>query len=249
MREKGGRRQGEATTVSAAGGGRTKPLALSLVPTLLFGLAVVALVIWSPTFRGEMVTAWDLLRLGEPEPLREWLVEYGAWAPAISAILQVVTSVFPPGPSFLLSIANAMLYGAVLGGLLSFVTALGAAGICFGIARLVGRPGIERLVSAEQLEKMDRFMERRGVLAVFLGRLIPFINPDLVSYAAGVTKIGWVPFLVAVGAGQIPAVIFYSVVGAAAMEFAGWVVLAVMVSAIVPLVLLAVFGRRITRRS
>jgi uncharacterized membrane protein YdjX (TVP38/TMEM64 family) len=239
---------GGPVTGSVRRGSRAKPLALSLLPAFLFLLGVLALLVWSPGFRAEVVTVWDLLRLGEPEPLREWLVGYGIWAPVISAILQVVTSVFPPGPSFLLSIANAMLYGAVLGGLLSFVTALGAAAICFGIARAVGRPGIERLVTPESLGKMDRFMERRGVLAVFIGRVVPFINPDLVSYAAGVTSIGWIPFLVAVGAGQVPAIIFYSLVGAAAMEFAGWVILAVFAAAIVPLFLLALFGRRIAAR-
>ncbi len=229
---------------SRQSGRGAKPLALSLVPALLLVAAFGLLVATSAGFRAELVTAGALLRDADAVGLQEWLLGYGLWAPLISALLQVATSVFPPGPSFLLAIANAMLYGAVLGGFLTFVTALGAAAVCFGIARRVGRPGIERLVSREKLQRMDGFMERHGVLAVFLGRLIPFINPDLVSYAAGVTRIGWLPFLLAVGAGALPSTVFYSVVGAAALEAAGWVIVMVAVATLLPLILLGWVWRR-----
>ncbi len=226
-------------------GSRTIPILLSLLPAVLLGLAFAAALVASPELRDEMVTAWDLLVAGEPEPLSEWLLEFGIWAPVISGLLQLVTSIFPPGPSFILSIVNAMLYGVFWGGLLTFVTALVAAAVCFGIARVVGRPGIERLVSRPTLEKVDGFMERRGMLAVFLARLIPFINPDVASYAAGVTGIRWLPFLLGMGAGALPATAFYSIIGATAVEASGWVIGAVGVGAVVPLIVLVIIRKRL----
>jgi uncharacterized membrane protein YdjX (TVP38/TMEM64 family) len=223
---------------------RLKPTLLALLPALLLAAALAGLLL-RPGFRAELVIVWELLLDGDPEPLRAWLLGFGVWAPVVSALLQIATSVFPPGPSFVVAIANAMLYGALLGGLLTFVTALLAAAVCFGIARVVGRPGVERLISERTLARMDGFMERRGILAVFLGRVIPFINPDVVSYAAGVTGIRWVPFLLAIAAGSVPATIFYSVLGATAAEASGWVILLVSVSSLVPFVLLVVFRRRI----
>ncbi len=236
--------------MSEAPGGRSRtgPIALSLIPAILLAMAFTALMVFSETFRGELVTAWDLLRAGEPDALTEWLLGYGVWAPLVSGLLQLATSIFPPGPSFLLGIANAMLYGAVLGGLLTFVTALLAAAVCFGIARVVGRPGVEALVSPERLARVDGFMARRGVLTVFVARLIPFINPDVVSYVAGVTGLRWVPFLLAVGAGAVPSTILYSIVGATALETTGWVVLMVLGVTFVPLLLLALFGKRVWER-
>jgi uncharacterized membrane protein YdjX (TVP38/TMEM64 family) len=221
------------------------PFVLAALPMLLLMLAFLGLLAWSPGLRGELITAWDLLVDGDPEPLKDWLLDFGVWAPVVSALLQIATSVFPPLPSFLVAIANAMVYGAVLGGLLTFVTALLAAAVCFGIARLIGRPGVIRIISLESLEKMDDFMERRGLLAVFLARLIPFINPDVVSYVAGVTGIRWFPFLVAIAAGAVPATVFYSVVGAAAIESTPWVIGMVAVSTILPLVLLFIFRKRL----
>jgi uncharacterized membrane protein YdjX (TVP38/TMEM64 family) len=244
----GGRDSGSGTGAESGEGtfgSRLGPVALSLIPAALLVIAFGAALVASPGLRAEMVTVWELLREGEAEPLRDWLRGFGAWAPVVSGLLQLATSIFPPGPSFLLSIANAMLYGALWGGLLTFVTALVAAAVCFGIARVVGRPGVERLVSPETLAKVDGFMERRGMLAVFLARLIPFINPDVTSYAAGVTGIRWVPFLLAMAAGALPATAFYSVVGAAAIEAAGWVVVMVMVATILPLLALLFIRKRV----
>jgi len=227
------------------GSRRSAPIALSLIPAFLLVLAFGGLILFSPEFRGEISLAWNLLWEREPEALKEWLLGYGFWAPLISGLLQLVTSIFPPGPSFILSIVNAMLYGAVLGGLLTFVTALAAAAVCFGIGRIVGRPGVEHLVSEESLARVDGFMEEKGVLAVFLARLIPFINPDVVSYVAGVTRIGWMPFLLAVGAGAVPSTVFYSFVGETAVEATGWVLLMVMAATVLPLVILVLFGKQI----
>lgn len=227
--------------------GRTIAIVLSLLPALVLVGAGLALVVFSEAFRGEVGVAWGILVEGDVDALREWLLSFGAWAPAVSAMVQIATSVFPPGPSFLLGIANAMMFGLVPGALLTLGTQMVAAGVCFGIARVVGRPGVERLVSPERLARVDGFMERRGVLAVFVGRVIPFINPDLVSYAAGVTGISWTAFLLAVGAGGVPSTIFYSIIGATAIEATGWVLVLVGVGSIVPLLLLLLFRRRFAR--
>jgi len=224
------------------------PMLLSLIPALLLALMLVGVWLANPDIQEQAVVAWDLLWEGEPDAIQDWLRGFGFWAPVVSGLLQLVTSLFPPGPSFLLGIVNAMLYGMVLGGILTFVTALASAAACFGIARLVGRPGMERFLSPRRLTQVDEFMQKRGVLAVFVARLIPFINPDIVSYAAGVTGIRLVPFLLGVGAGAVPSTIFYSVVGARAMEATGWVFLAVTGATILPLLFLALFGQRLWRR-
>lgn len=190
-------------------------------------------------------TAWALLWESDPDRIRAWIVGFGVWAPLASTALQTASSLIPVLPGFVLAIANAMIYGAVLGGALTFSSALLAGACCFGLARALGRPGVERIVSTESLARVDAFMERRGMLAVFLGRLIPFINPDIVSYAAGATAIRWGPFLVAMSAGALPATVFYSVVGAAASERSGAVVLMVTLAALVPLGILWLFRHRI----
>jgi uncharacterized membrane protein YdjX (TVP38/TMEM64 family) len=171
----------------------------------------------------ELRVGWDLLLAGDPGPVREWLLDFGPWAPIASGVLHILAAVVPFLPGFVIAIANAAVFGAVLGGALTFLNGTLAAAACFGIARVAGRPFVERIVPTESLANVDRFMERRGVLAVFLARLVPIINPDVMSYAAGTTRIGWTRFLVAVAAGAVPATIFYSVIGAYAGGVTGWV--------------------------
>jgi len=222
---------------------------LALLPTLVVVGGSAALVMLNPLLRGEFLLAWGLLWDGDAEAIRAWMLGFGAWAPVVSVGLQVATSIFPPGPSFLLGIVNAMLFGPLLGGLLTFGSAILAAAICFGIARSVGRLGVEKIVSESSLSRVDDFMARRGMMAIFIGRIVPFINPDLVSYAAGVTGIRWIPFLVAMAAGSVPSTVFYTLVGAWAVEVAGWVLLVVGLASILPLLGLLFYRRRYYRRN
>jgi uncharacterized membrane protein YdjX (TVP38/TMEM64 family) len=224
----------------------------TLVLTLLPALAIVAGIGLGigllPGLRQEFLVVWDLLLDGDVEPLRIWLRSFGAWAPLISVLLQVATSVFPPGPSFLLALANPLVFGPVAGGLLTLGSAVFAAGICFGLARWLGRPWVSRVVSPDKLARMDAFMARNGVFAVFLGRLIPFINPDLVSYAAGVTGIRWGPFLLAMALGTLPSTLFYTAIAITALEATGWVIVGVVAVSVIPLLLLVLLRPAFFRR-
>jgi uncharacterized membrane protein YdjX (TVP38/TMEM64 family) len=145
--------------------------------------------------------------------LRDYLRGFGAWAPAISFLLMVLQSVAAPLPAFVITLANGLLFGAFWGTILSWSSAMVGAAVCFGIARTLGRPVVERLVGAVPLAKADAFFERYGSHAVLITRLIPIISFDVVSYAAGLTPIRLLPFLVATGIGQLPATIAYSVLG------------------------------------
>lgn len=232
MRTEGGRRTRVWVALAVIG-------AAGVVVGLAFG--------WDPLAR-EAREGWVLLLQGEAEGLRLWLLDFGVWAPIASGLLQILSSLVPLLPGFVLSIANAMLYGALMGGLLTFSTSLLAAGICFGIARAAGRPAVERVVSAQTLARVDRFLERRGWWAVFWGRLLPFINPDVVSYAAGLSRLGGMRFLGAMGAGALPATIFYSIIGATAIRAAPWAIAMVSAATLLPLFLIWYFREKISRR-
>jgi uncharacterized membrane protein YdjX (TVP38/TMEM64 family) len=57
------------------------------------------------------------------------------------------------------------------------------------------------------------FFEKYGKWAVLIARLLPFVSFDIVSYAAGLTAMGWWEFIWATGLGQLPATLVYSYVG------------------------------------
>lgn len=191
-----------------------------LLITLLLGvLAGYALV---PDLRQEVNETVGLLARADIAPLRDYLLSFGLWAPLVSALLQLLTSVLAPLPSFVLTFANAFVFGFWWGMLLTFTTALLASAVCFGLARALGRPAVERLATRRALEATDTFFHRHGPYAVVIARLIPFINPDVLSYAAGLTPLTWRVFLVSIAVGSLPSTVLYSYLGARGLTSVGW---------------------------
>jgi uncharacterized membrane protein YdjX (TVP38/TMEM64 family) len=185
-----------------------------------------------PGLRGEVNAAVLLAARADIAPLRDYLLGFGWWAPVASVALQLLTSILAPLPSFVVTFVNALVFGFWRGALLTWTSALLAAAICFAMARSLGRPVVERFVPGRALEGTDRFFQRHGVLAVLVARLIPFVNPDVLSYAAGLTNMRWRLFMASVAAGSIPSTALYSYLGSRGVTQVGWL--------LVPLVLLGV---------
>lgn len=90
---------------------------------------------------------------------------------------------------------------------------MAGAAMCFYISRILGRDTVEKLTSKFAMESVDGFFERYGKHAILICRLLPFVSFDYISYAAGLTSMGFGAFFVATGIGQLPATLVYSYVG------------------------------------
>ncbi len=143
----------------------------------------------------------------------EFVKSYGAYAAAVSFMLMILQSIAAPLPAFLITFANANLFGWWKGAILSWSSAMAGATACFYIARILGRDVAERLTSKAGLKQIDDFFEKHGRMSILIARLLPFISFDIVSYAAGLTSMSFGSFFVATGIGQLPATIIYSYVG------------------------------------
>lgn len=161
-------------------------------------------------FVNQMIFYLSMLNL---ESLKQYILSFGIWAPIISFILMILQSVAAPLPAFLITFANAALFGWVKGALLSWTSAMAGAALCFYIARFLGRDTVEKLTSKFAIDSVDEFFNKYGKHTILIARLLPFISFDLVSYAAGLTSMSFVSFFIATGIGQLPATIIYSYVG------------------------------------
>ncbi|MDO4312163.1 MAG: TVP38/TMEM64 family protein [Eubacteriales bacterium] len=150
---------------------------------------------------------------GDFTEVRMFMESYGAYAAVVSFLLMILQSIAAPLPAFLITFANANLFGWVKGAVLSWSSAMAGAAVCFYIARILGRDVAERLTSRSGLQQIDVFFERHGRLSILIARLLPFISFDIVSYAAGLTSMSFGSFFIATGIGQLPATIIYSYVG------------------------------------
>ncbi|MCL5291546.1 MAG: TVP38/TMEM64 family protein [Actinobacteria bacterium] len=180
---------------------------------LLVLLAVVLLYGFVPAIKVNVNQAFFILSNLDVELVKGYILGFGIWAPIASFILMVFQSIVAPLPAFLITFANAALFGWIKGAILSWSSSMVGALVCFYIARYFGRAAVERLTSRIALEGIDDFFKNYGKYAILIARLLPFVSFDVVSYAAGLTSMSFWSFFVATGIGQLPATIVYSYVG------------------------------------
>jgi uncharacterized membrane protein YdjX (TVP38/TMEM64 family) len=154
-----------------------------------------------------------MLSMINVDAIKGYILSFGVWAPVMSFILMILQSIIAPLPAFIITFANAGLFGWVNGALLSWSSAMVGAILCFYIARLLGRDTVEKLTSKFALKSIDDFFDKHGKYAILIARLLPFMSFDIVSYAAGLTSMSFSSFFIATGIGQLPATIIYSYVG------------------------------------
>ncbi|MBV5278053.1 MAG: TVP38/TMEM64 family protein, partial [Campylobacteraceae bacterium] len=176
-------------------------------------LGSISLLLFIPQTRNYFFTLIDLFQGLDIEKIKAYILSFGLLAPLVSFGLMVFQSVLAPLPAFLITFANAALFGWVYGAILSWVSAMAGALLCFYIAKILGREVVEKLTSKMALEIVDTFFAKHGVYAILIARLLPFISFDIVSYAAGLTSMRLGSFLVATGIGQLPATLVYSYAG------------------------------------
>ena len=180
---------------------------------VLVVLAILSLYFLVPDIKNTIDDMVSVLLKLNVESAKDYILSFGIWAPIISFSLMILQSIAAPLPAFIITFANAGLFGWWQGAILSFVSAMVGAILCFYISKLLGRKAVEKMTSKFALESVDDFFERHGKYAILIARLLPFISFDLVSYAAGLTSMGFWSFFWATGIGQLPATIIYSYVG------------------------------------
>ena len=183
------------------------------VVILVMVVAAVLCYEFIPSVHSLFNTIVDMFATGDFTVVKEFVASYGVYAAVVSFLLMILQSIAAPLPAFLLTFANANLFGWWQGAILSWSSAMAGAAVCFFIARILGRDVVEKLNSKSSLQQIDVFFEKHGKMSILIARLLPFISFDIVSYAAGLTSMSFGSFFLATGIGQLPATIVYSYVG------------------------------------
>ena len=181
----------------------------------VIGAAAVLVAVYFavPTVRTYVDHAAAVLGSADVGAVVDFIRSYGAYAGVISFLLMVFSSVIAPLPAFLITFANAAIFGWWQGAILSWSSAMAGAALCFFIARALGRDAVEKYAGKGALASVEGYFQKYGRNTILVCRLLPFVSFDAVSYFAGLTSIGFWSFFLATGVGQLPATIVYSYVG------------------------------------
>jgi len=187
---------------------------------VMLALAATLAYLFSNGFRAEVGQAMSALGSGDAGEVREYMRSYGVWAPIASLVLMIIQALAAPVPGFLIVFANGLMFGVFWGGLLSVGGQVAAAVFCFWIARSLGRAPVEALLGRFGLSSANKWFAKWGTRGVFVSRMIPGVGFDAVSYAAGLTPIGFGAFLLATAAGTTPQTFIYAYLGQSAPDSA-----------------------------
>lgn len=174
-----------------------------MVRFLRLGLLVTLVALAALAVRASGVSSVD--------DVREVVDGAGAWGAVLFVVVYAALTVaFVPG--VIGSTAAGLLFGAALGsGLVVVGATLGATG-AFLLSRALGRDAVVTLVGGG-LDRVDRFVGSRPFRSVLALRLLPILPFNLVNYGAGLTAIGWRPYVAGTALGVVPGTVLFVAFG------------------------------------
>jgi len=173
----------------------------------LAGIAGLVGLYWLwPGYRAFLDEAWVVLTSDDEARIDAWIGGFGWWGPVVIVLLMIVQIFLIIAPSWLLMVIAVIGYGPWAGALVAGVAVAAASSVGYGLGRLLGRGGLDRLLGEERRAAVERETERYGTWAVVIARVNPLLSNDAVSVVAGIVGMNFWRFLAATLGGIAPLV-------------------------------------------
>lgn len=133
------------------------------IARIILGLAIVLIVglyILNPQVNSKINYIFMLFSSMSVESIIGYIRSFGPYAVAVSFFLMVFQSVAAPLPAFLITFANAAIWGWWRGAILSWSSAMAGSILCFMIARIAGRDVVEKLTTKFAMDSIEQYFER-----------------------------------------------------------------------------------------
>jgi uncharacterized membrane protein YdjX (TVP38/TMEM64 family) len=201
-----------------------KPL-VRLVSLLLLLAGTLAFWLWFRASFGPV--SWAQV-FSSRESLQQFVHQFDPYGPLAFFLIQSFQVIAAPIPGNITALAGGALFGLWTGFALSTAGLIAGSVAAFFIARVYGRPLVERFVRPDLIDRyIDSVAERHFVL-LFLVFLFPFFPDDALCLIAGITALPFHVFLLLVLLGRPPGMFVSSLVGSgiAVVPWWGWVIIA-----------------------
>lgn len=157
---------------------------------------IIAIVLFSV-----FLTVWGS-RL-DTKPILVLVKKAGIFAPLVYVALLSIPSIIAPLSGSPILIAGYILFEEKII-FFSYLATLIPAIINFYIAKKWGRPLVTKIIGKDDMEKVDKFVQGYGLGSlVFLRVFVGYLH-DFISYAYGLTKMKFLPFIIVSAIAPIP---------------------------------------------
>jgi len=147
----------------------------------------------------------------DPDRLRAQVLAAGPLGWLLFGAVYALASLAPL-PKIPLTVAAGALFGLVGGSVIVVAAATAGALLAFGIGRIVGRDAVDRL-TGRRVARVQDLLERQGLAAVLVARLVPVVPFTALNYAGGVTRLRLSHYTLGTVLGIIPATVAYVALG------------------------------------
>ncbi|UGT63516.1 TVP38/TMEM64 family protein [Nocardia asteroides] len=152
------------------------------------------------------------------EAVRELVRAAGPVAPLVFVpVSALLAAIFVPGT--LLAATSGLLFGPLVGTVVTLFSAVGTAMITSLLGRRAGRASARGLIGAERSDRIDAQIARGGLWAVVGQRFVPGISDALASYVFGAFGVPLWQMVAGSFIGSAPRAFVYTALGASIGEF------------------------------
>ncbi len=171
----------------------------------LFACLIFALVIYA-------IHAFGLFDLLTDLPHLQTLIrQSGLFGYSLYILLFIIATLFLL-PGSILVIAGGIVFGPLLGTLLSLIAATLASSSSFLLARWLGRDLLLKYVGhSHTFQAIEKGIARNGIDFLILTRLIPLFPYNIQNYAYGLTTIAFWPYTLISALTTLPGIVIYTV--------------------------------------
>lgn len=154
--------------------------------------------------------------------VKDYIESFAPYSHIAFFLVQLFSVVLAPIPSNLTATAGGVLFGTWPAFFMTAGAVLGGSVLVFCLARLLGRPFAERLVSRRVSERyLDQIRSKRDAFLV-LAFLFPYFPDDVLCILAGLTDVPTKRFVLIVVLTRPWGLLFASALGGAAIRMPLW---------------------------
>lgn len=168
------------------------PLLLQPKAIAILVASLIALIAAYAVAGGLLGLSWNI----DAAPFRRWVDGFGPWGPLMFVAVMALSVLFAPIPNAPIFIAAGLAWGPVEGTIYSLIGLLIGSGMAFYASRWLGRRHLPRLIGHKAANHLDRLADTMGGTLIFWLRMLPAVNFDWISFAAGMTSMRFSVFMI-----------------------------------------------------
>lgn len=162
----------------------------------------------------------DIMSYITEENIRFWLEKFSSLGPLPGILLTFMKSFVPPLPTLLIVGVNGAVYGLWAGFLYSWIGMVLGCTVTFLIVREIGKSAfVERWASKPRVQRSMVWIRRNAFSYVFLLSIFPVGPFVIINVAAGIARMRFMSFLLAVSCGKAIMIFCVTYIGSNVAQF------------------------------